>query len=92
MPASYINDQWVQQDSLGLGRGGDAVAKISNAGFLLDALLPISGLLWQQALACVPVDAWLLQGEGVIEDYGRFSQAVVLLALIQNKPCLLVPV
>ncbi|GAB6142154.1 hypothetical protein JCM14076_28830 [Methylosoma difficile] len=29
MAANYINDQWVQEDSLGLGRGGDAVAKMS---------------------------------------------------------------
>jgi hypothetical protein len=29
MAANYINDHWVQDDALGLGRGGDAVAKMS---------------------------------------------------------------
>lgn len=29
MKASYINDQWVQQDSLGLGRAGDSVARMA---------------------------------------------------------------
>lgn len=29
MPATYINDQWVQQDQLGLGRAGDELARMS---------------------------------------------------------------
>lgn len=58
-------------------------------GLALDALVPARGELWFDALARVPLEAWLLQGEGWDEGYflwDTFSQPMVLLALYPDTP------
>ncbi|WP_245006528.1 hypothetical protein [Methylomonas koyamae] len=45
MPATYINDQWVQQDQLGLGRAGDELARMSlEVNRLSPSGLPANGV------------------------------------------------
>ncbi|GAB6142155.1 hypothetical protein JCM14076_28840 [Methylosoma difficile] len=67
-------------------RDEDCVPIATNAGLMLDVLLPDSGLLLQHSLSAMPVDAWLLQGECFDDYFGEFfSQAGILLALYPKQ-------
>jgi hypothetical protein len=54
---------------------------VSETAYALDVVIPEAGPLWHRALASVPVDRWLLQGEAVVPMGLWPSQPTVLLSL-----------
>jgi hypothetical protein len=54
---------------------------VSETAYALDVVIPEAGPLWHRALASVPVDRWLLQGEAVVPMSLWPSQPTVLLSL-----------
>jgi len=78
---------WIREKS-GIESKKDDLPVATNAGLELDYLIPGRGELYKTVAGLVPLDAWLLQGESLDDDWffwDFFSQPVVLLSIYPEE-------